>query len=241
MQSIDEDGSAPRHDHRATGRPPDGAPIRRLKMGAVTKKLKDPLVWMDCEMTGLDVVEDALVEVAVVITDADLTIVDPGIDILITPPQSALDHMNDFVRNMHTTSGLLDDLTDGLPLEEATTRVLDYITKFVPTKGDALLAGNSIGTDKMFLEAYMPSVIDHLHYRVVDVSSIKELAKRWHRKAFDGAPVKHGGHRALADIRESIQELEYYRRVLFPTEPVTAAQAKKAAAEALALGITTDA
>ncbi len=203
----------------------------------MTAKIKDPLVWIDCEMTGLDVANDALIEVAVVITDADLRIVDKGIDVLIAPPQAALDHMNDFVRDMHTSSGLLDDLAKGLALEEATDRVLAYIKKFVPEQGKAILAGNSVGTDKMFLEAYMPSVIEHLHYRIVDVSSIKELAKRWYRRAFEGAPVKHGGHRALADILESIQELEYYRRVLFPAEPVTKAQADKALKEALALKI----
>lgn len=203
----------------------------------MTAKIKDPLVWIDCEMTGLDVANDALIEVAVVITDADLRIVDKGIDVLIAPSQAALDHMNDFVREMHTSSGLLDDLAEGLTLEEATDQVLAYIKKFVPEQGKALLAGNSVGTDKMFLEAYMPSVIEHLHYRIVDVSSIKELAKRWYRRAFEGAPVKHGGHRALADILESIQELEYYRRVLFPAEPVTKAQADKALKAALALGI----
>lgn len=203
----------------------------------MTATLKDPLVWIDCEMTGLNVREDALIEVAVVITDANLRIVDKGIDVLIAPPAAALENMSDFVRTMHTSSGLLDDLADGLSLEEATRRVLDYIRRFVPDKGRAILAGNSVGTDKMFLEAYMPEVIDHLHYRLVDVSSIKELAKRWHRKAFENAPVKHGGHRALADILESIQELEYYRRVLFPAEPVTTARAKSALADALALNI----
>lgn len=199
--------------------------------------MKEPLVWIDCEMTGLDVDRDALIEVAVVITDADLNIVDDGIDVLITPPQEALDGMNDFVRNMHTTSGLLDDLAQGITMEEAQKQVLDYIRRYVPQPRKALLAGNSVGTDKMFLEANMPEVIDHLHYRLIDVSSIKELAKRWHRKAFEEAPEKHGGHRALADILESIQELEYYRRVLFPREPVTREQAREAAAEAVALGI----
>ena len=199
--------------------------------------MKEPLVWIDCEMTGLDVDRDALIEVAVVITDADLNIVDDGIDVLITPPQEALDGMNDFVRNMHTTSGLLDDLAQGTTMEEAQKQVLDYIRHYVPQPRKALLAGNSVGTDKMFLEANMPEVIDHLHYRLIDVSSIKELAKRWHRKAFEEAPEKHGGHRALADILESIQELEYYRRVLFPREPVTREQAREAAAEAVALGI----
>ncbi|WP_314967916.1 oligoribonuclease [uncultured Actinomyces sp.] len=199
--------------------------------------LKEPLVWIDCEMTGLDVTRDALIEVAVVITDADLNIVDPGIDVLITPPAEALEGMNDFVRQMHTSSGLLDELPSGTTMEDAQQQVLDYIRRFVPTPKKALLAGNSVGTDKMFLEANMPLVIDHLHYRLVDVSSIKELAKRWYRKAFEEAPVKHGGHRALADILESIQELEYYRRVLFPHEPITREQAREVAREVLELGI----
>lgn len=188
-------------------------------------------------MTGLDVTRDALIEVAVVITDADLNIVDPGIDLLITPPAEALEGMNDFVRQMHTSSGLLDELPSGTTMEDAQQQVLDYIRRFVPTPKKALLAGNSVGTDKMFLEANMPLVIDHLHYRLVDVSSIKELAKRWYRKAFAEAPVKHGGHRALADILESIQELEYYRRVLFPHEPVTREYAREIAREVVELGI----
>jgi oligoribonuclease len=199
--------------------------------------LKEPLVWIDCEMTGLDVTRDALIEVAVVITDADLNIVDPGIDVLITPPAEALEGMNDFVRQMHTSSGLLDELPSGTTMKDAQQQVLDYIRRFVPTPKKALLAGNSVGTDKMFLEANMPLVIDHLHYRLVDVSSIKELAKRWYRKAFEEAPVKHGGHRALADILESIQELEYYRRVLFPHEPITREQAREVAREVVELGI----
>lgn len=188
-------------------------------------------------MTGLDVTRDALIEVAVVITDADLNIVDPGIDVLITPPAEALEGMNDFVRQMHTSSGLLDELPSGTTMEDAQQQVLDYIRRFIPTPKKALLAGNSVGTDKMFLEANMPLVIDHLHYRLVDVSSIKELAKRWYRKAFEEAPVKHGGHRALADILESIQELEYYRRVLFPHEPVTREYAREVAREVVELGI----
>ena len=188
-------------------------------------------------MTGLDVTRDALIEVAVVITDADLNIVDPGIDVLITPPAEALEGMNDFVRQMHTSSVLLDELPSGTTMEDAQQQVLDYIRRFVPTPKKALLAGNSVGTDKMFLEANMPLVIDHLHYRLVDVSSIKELAKRWYRKAFEEAPVKHGGHRALADILESIQELEYYRRVLFPHEPVTREYAREIAREVVELGI----
>lgn len=203
----------------------------------MSTRVKDPLVWIDCEMTGLDVSTDALIEVAVVVTDGDLRILDPGIDILIAPPQEALDNMSDFVRQMHTSSGLLDDLAQGISMEEAQRQVLTYIQRFVPCPRKALLAGNSVGTDKMFLEANMPEVIDHLHYRIVDVSSVKELAKRWHRHAFEESPVKHGGHRALADILDSIQELEYYRRALFPAQPITREHARQAAQEALALGI----
>ncbi|MDT3767442.1 oligoribonuclease [Gleimia hominis] len=198
-----------------------------------------PLVWIDCEMTGLDLEHDALIEVAVVVTDAQLNIVDPGIDVLIKPSDAALDHMGDFVRKMHTSSGLLEDLADGIDMEQAQAQVLQYIKRFVPRKGKGLLAGNTIGTDKMFLERDMPEVIDHLHYRVVDVSSLKELAKRWFHRTFEEAPEKHGGHRALADIRESIQELEYYRRVLFPRdEGPTREQCREVAREVEALGIT---
>ena len=185
----------------------------------MTKALKDPLVWIDCEMTGLDLENDVLVEVAVVVTDADLTVVDPGIDIVIKPPQAALDQMNDFVRNMHESSGLLEDLPYGLPLEEAQDKILEYIKRFVPVSGKGLLAGNSVHTDKEFLAIGMPKVIDWLHYRIVDVSSLKELAKRWYPRVYENSPDKHGGHRALADILESIQELEYFRRALFPAEP----------------------
>lgn len=189
-------------------------------------------------MTGLDPEKDALIEVAVVITDGQLNIVDPGIDVLIKPSDEALAGMNDFVRQMHTSSGLLDELADGISMEEAQRQVMDYIRHFVPTPKKALLAGNSVGTDKAFLTVNMPEVIEHLHYRLIDVSSIKELARRWHRRAFEESPVKHGGHRALGDIRDSIQELEYYRRALFPVEPVTREHARQAAEDAVALGIT---
>ncbi len=206
---------------------------------AAAPPLRDPLVWIDCEMTGLDLARDVLIEVAVVITDADLRIADPGIDVLIAPPQDALDHMDDFVRTMHTTSGLLDELSGGLALSEAQDRVLSYIRRFVPEPKKALLAGNSVGTDKMFLEVGMPAVIDHLHYRLIDVSSVKELAKRWYPAAYYESPEKHGGHRALADIRESIQELEYYRRVLFPAagQGPTRDDARRIAREVVDLGI----
>lgn len=198
-----------------------------------------PLVWIDCEMTGLDVENDALVEVAVVVTDEQLNILDPGLDLLIKPSAAALENMNDFVRNMHTTSGLLADLEQGISLAEAEQQVLAYVKCFVPQPKRGLLAGNSIGTDKMFLERYMPALMGHLHYRVVDVSSVKELAKRWYHRAFEEAPEKHGGHRALADILESIQELVYYRRVLFPQgEGPSREECREAAEQVLQLGIT---
>ena len=204
----------------------------------MSKKPRRPLVWIDCEMTGLDLDKDGLVEVAVVITDEQLNVVDPGIDIVIRPSQEALDNMGDFVRNMHTESGLIDEFETGVSLEEAQREVLDYVKKFVPQPRQALLAGNSIGTDKAFLERDMPELIDYLHYRVVDVSSIKELAKRLYHRTFEEAPAKHGGHRALADILESIQELVYYRRVLFPQgEGPSRQEARQVAAEVIALGI----
>lgn len=197
-----------------------------------------PLVWIDCEMTGLDVENDALVEVAVVITDEELNILAPGIDLLIKPSAQALENMNDFVRNMHTTSGLLAELEQGISLVEAERQVLAYVKRFVPQPKRGLLAGNSIGTDKMFLDRYMPSLMNHLHYRVVDVSSVKELAKRWYHRAFEEAPVKNGGHRALADILESIQELVYYRKVLFPAgEGPSREECRQAANEVVELGI----
>ncbi|WP_415933646.1 oligoribonuclease [Varibaculum cambriense] len=206
----------------------------------MTNNLKDPLVWIDCEMTGLDLEQDCLVEVAVIITDGQTKIVDEGIDLLIKPTTAALENMGDFVREMHTKSGLLKELESpaALELAEAEKQVLDYIKHFVPGKGQALLAGNSVGTDKQFLEKEMPQVISHLHYRLVDVSSVKELAKRWYPRAFYHAPEKHGGHRALADIRESIQELRYYRKVLWPAgEGPSSEECEEAAKEVLAQGL----
>lgn len=183
-----------------------------------TKRNEAPLIWIDCEMTGLDVHCDELIEVAVVPTDANLKPLDAGIDLAIQPSSAALEQMNDFVRNMHEASGLLEELENGFLLAEAETIVLDYIKKYVPEPGLGLLAGNSIWSDRKFLDVYMPQVTRHLHYRMLDVSSLKELARRWYPRVFVCAPQKKGGHRALADIRESIQELEYYRRTLFPSE-----------------------
>lgn len=179
----------------------------------------DRIVWIDCEMTGLDLVADALVEVAVVVTDSELQVVDPGLDVIIAPPPESLSQMNDYVRAMHTSSGLLDELAGGLSLEDAQRAVVEYVRQWVPEVGKAPLAGNSVGTDKTFLDRDMPELVAHLHYRVIDVSSIKELARRWYPRVYFNAPAKHGGHRALADILESIDELRYYRAALMPASP----------------------
>ena len=170
-------------------------------------------------MTGLDVAVDELVEVAVVITDFDLNLVDPGFTVVIKPDKSALDNMNDFVREMHTTSGLLEAIPDGVALADAEFAVHEYILRFVPADQHAPLAGNTIGTDRTFLAKYMPRVDNQLHYRSVDVSSIKELSRRWFPRVYFNAPAKDGGHRALADILESIRELQYYRKAAFVPEP----------------------
>lgn len=191
----------------------------------------DPLVWIDCEMTGLDLSADALIEVAAVVTDYDLKPLGKGIDVLIRPPAAALEQMGDFVRDMHTSSGLLAELGNGLTMAEAQHAVLDYVRSLVPQPRTAQLAGNSVGTDKAFLVRDMPELVDYLHYRVVDVSSIKELAKRWYPRTFFHSPEKHGGHRALADILESIDELRYYREVLFPAGEGPTSEECKAVAE----------
>ncbi|WP_382304215.1 oligoribonuclease [Herbiconiux sp. UC225_62] len=179
----------------------------------------DRLVWIDCEMTGLDLEVDELVEVAVVITDFDLALVDPGFSIVIKPDDSALANMNDFVTKMHETSGLSEEIPHGVSLADAEYQVLEYILKFVPTPQQAPLAGNTIGTDRAFIAKFMPRVDGHLHYRSIDVSSIKELSRRWFPRVYFNAPEKAGGHRALADILESIRELEYYRKAVFISEP----------------------
>jgi oligoribonuclease len=170
-------------------------------------------------MTGLDLSVDELVEVAVVITDYDLKPVDDGFTVVINPDKSALDTMGEFVRNMHAESGLLAEIPSGKSLAEAEYEVLEYILRFIPDAGTAPLAGNTIGTDRAFLAKFMPRVDSHLHYRSVDVSSIKELSRRWYPRAYFQAPTKHGGHRALADILESIRELDYYRSVVFVGQP----------------------
>jgi oligoribonuclease len=185
----------------------------------VSASENDRLVWIDCEMTGLDLSVDELVEIAVVITDFELNPVDPGFQVVIRPSDAALDHMNDFVTAMHETSGLITEIPDGVTLAEAEKQTLAYIKRFAPVERKAPLAGNTIGTDRMFLAKYMPQVDQWLHYRNVDVSSIKELSRRWYPRVFFQAPAKDGGHRALADILESIRELRYYREAVFVEEP----------------------
>ena len=170
-------------------------------------------------MTGLDLEVDELVEIAVIITDYDLNPVDAGLSIVIKPDASALENMGEFVRAMHTESGLIDEIPDGVSVAEAEYEVLEYVLKHVPEEQKAPLAGNSIGTDRGFIAKFMPRLDSHLHYRNVDVSSIKELAKRWFPRAYFNSPAKNGGHRALADILESIRELQYYRRAIFVADP----------------------
>jgi len=183
-------------------------------------------------MTGLDLTTDELVEVAVVITNYELAPVHPGFSIIIAPSAAALEGMGDFVRDMHTSSGLLDELGAGASLADAEKAVLAYIAEHVPTAGQAPLAGNTIGTDRAFIARDMPTVDAHLHYRSVDVSSIKELMRRWFPRVYFNAPAKNGGHRALADILESIRELEYYRRAGFIAVPgPTSAEAQAVAAD----------
>lgn len=193
--------------------------------------MSDELVWIDCEMTGLDLGADALIEVAVLVTDAQLNVLGEGVDILIKPTDEQLAAMGDFVRDMHTKSGLLDQLASGTTMADATEQALAYIKEHVPTARKAPLAGNTIGTDRAFLARDMPELEQWVHYRNVDVSSIKELARRWYPKVLYQAPAKSGNHRALADIQESIEELRYFRDVLFVPQPgPTSAEARVIAA-----------
>jgi oligoribonuclease len=193
----------------------------------------DALVWIDCEMTGLDVASDVLVEVAVQVTDGDLNLLGEGIDVVIATPEDNLAAMSDFVREMHAASGLLHEIrASRVTLAEAERQILEYVKAQVPTERKAPIAGNTIGTDRAFLARYMPTLESYLHYRSIDVSSIKELAKRWYPKAFYSAPTKRGTHRALADIMESIAELAYYRAAIFVPQPgPTTEQARAFAAD----------
>jgi oligoribonuclease len=196
----------------------------------------DALVWIDCEMTGLDPDRHVLVEIAVIVTDADLTAMDDGLDIVITATPAQLVAMEPFVREMHTSSGLLDAIRhSATTVEQAEDLVMEYLEQYVPEPRKAPLCGNTIATDRAFIAPYMRRLDAHLHYRMIDVSSVKELARRWYPRAYYNAPAKNGGHRALADIRESIDELRYYRETIMVPAPGPDTDAAKAAIRRLGL------
>ncbi|WP_418059862.1 oligoribonuclease [Pimelobacter simplex] len=192
--------------------------------------MNERLVWIDCEMTGLDLVNDALIEVAALVTDFDLNVLGDGVDVIIKPPAEALDQMIDFVRNMHESSGLLAELENGVTLQEAEDQVMAYLREHCGPDSRPPLAGNSVATDRGFVARDMSELDAFLHYRIVDVSSIKELSKRWFPRAYFNAPTKRGNHRALADIQESIEELRYYRDTVFVALPGPDGDTAKAAA-----------
>jgi oligoribonuclease len=181
--------------------------------------VSERLVWIDCEMTGLSLEADALIEVAALVTDFDLNVLGDGVDLVVKPPAEALAQMNDFVRSMHEKSGLLPELEHGISLAEAEEQVLAYVREHCGDQSRPPLAGNTVATDRSFLARDMPELEGFLHYRIVDVSSIKELSRRWFPRAYFQAPAKLGNHRALADIQESIEELRYYREAVFVPPP----------------------
>ena len=200
--------------------------------------MSDRLVWIDCEMTGLDLGADLLIEVAALVTDSELNVLGEGVDVVIGASAEQLERMPEVVRDMHASSGLTDEvLASTVTLQEAQQQVLDHVREWVPERGKAPLCGNSIATDRGFLARDMPELDDWLHYRMVDVSSVKELARRWYPRAYFNAPQKGGGHRALADILESVQELRYYRAAVFVPQPgPTSEQAAAHAAELVGSG-----
>jgi len=173
------------------------------------------LIWVDCEMTGLDISQDALVEIAVLVTDAQLNVLGEGVDLVIKCDQAKLDSMADVVRDMHSKSGLINEIANGTTLEKADEAIIAYLKRYAPTAGKSPLAGNSVYVDRAFIARDLPRLNAYLHYRTIDVSTIKELARRWHPKSYFAAPAKEGNHRALGDIRDSIAELDYYRSAIF--------------------------
>jgi oligoribonuclease len=180
----------------------------------------DLLVWIDCEMTGLDLQRDALIEVAALVTDPDLNVLGDGVDVVIHASDEVLDGMVDYVRDMHAKSGLTEEVrASTVTTEQAEDMIMEYVTQFVPTPRSAPLCGNSIATDRGFLARDMKRLDDHLHYRMIDVSSIKELCRRWYPRTYYGQPPKGLAHRALADVKESIRELDYYRKTIFVQGP----------------------
>ena len=202
----------------------------------MTDRPQDKIVWIDCEMTGLDLERDALIEVAVLVTDSELNVLGDGVDVVIACPPEALEGMPPVVREMHEASGLLDELANGTTMTDAQAQVLAYVREHVPEAGKAPLGGNSVATDRGFLARDMPELDSWLHYRMVDVSSIKELARRWYPRVYFNAPKKHGGHRALADITESIEELKFYRAAVFVPQPGPDTDAARALAATYEVG-----
>ena len=189
-------------------------------MGLLLSAVRDELVWIDCEMTGLDLGKDRLIEIAALVTDADLNVLGEGIDIVIHADDTALSQMVDVVTEMHTRSGLIEEVrASTIDVAEAEAQVLDYIRSHVPQAKTAPLAGNSIATDRGFIARDMPALDSFLHYRMIDVSSVKELCRRWYPRIYFGQPEKGLAHRALADIQESIRELQFYRRTAFVSPP----------------------
>lgn len=195
--------------------------------------MADYIVWVDCEMTGLEVSVDEICEIGVVVTDGDLNVQDAGLQLVIKPSDAALANMGDFVRQMHTDSGLIAEIPEGITIAEAEAQVLEYIKQWVKEERTAPLAGNSIGTDRMFLNRQMPQLDTFLHYRNIDVSSLKELSRRWYPRVYFQLPKKTGNHRALADILESIQELRYYRKAILVPEPGPDSETAKGIANSL--------
>ncbi|WP_026271008.1 oligoribonuclease [Salinispora pacifica] len=196
--------------------------------------MADLLVWIDCEMTGLDLGGDKLIEVAALVTDPDLNVLGEGVDVVIHTDEAALDKMPEIVATMHAKSGLTEEVRRStIGLAEAEELVLDYITSHVKDPRSAPLCGNSIATDRGFIARDMPRLDNHLHYRMIDVSSIKELCRRWYPRVYFSQPKKGLAHRALADVRESIRELEYYRRTLFVPLPGPDVESAKAIAAKL--------
>lgn len=212
-----------------------GGPRTRASLSGVATT--DRLVWIDCEMTGLDLTKDALVELAVLVTDSDLNVLGDGVDVVIHPPDAAVAQMKDVVREMHTKSGLIDELSGGITLEEANRQALEYIKEYVPEPAKAPLAGNTVHMDRLFLARDLPELEGWLHYRNVDVSSIKELVRRWFPRIYFASPDKTGNHRALGDIRDSIDELRYYQRTVFVAPPGPDTDESKLAAASVVDGL----
>lgn len=178
-----------------------------------------PLIWIDCEMTGLSLEVDVLVEIAVLVTDADLNVIGDGVDVVIKADAAQLAGMNDFVTQMHTASGLIEEISQGIEVATAEELILNYLQESGAHPGKSPLAGNSVSVDRSFIARDMPRLNEFLHYRTVDVSSIKELARRWHPRVYFNSPSKSGNHRALGDIKDSINELKYYRETIFVASP----------------------